>query len=141
MSKDFSYLRTWLQNGHRPVLLECVPSRSSLSMTVYDRGERLFTVQGYGYDRIGTALAHFLAQQFYPELLAFARTAKRQFYSLEGFSGFYYRPSPDGHGGEGVSLDGACGFSSMQSVADAIGLSAQLSETKAGTLIIIQKKG
>lgn len=129
-----------------PIILECIRSRSSLSMTVYDRGERLFTVQGCGFDRIGSALDRFLMANFYPELLAFARMAKRHhnagaggFYSLDGFYGFYYHPSTDGHGGEGTDLDGACGFEAMQSVAQAINLKVTRSESKAGTLIVIER--
>lgn len=154
MSKEFSHLRHWLTGEDylkdcppRPVILECIPSRSGMSTTVYDRGERIFAVNGCGFDQIGTALATFLESQFQPELCKFAvqqfRDKKADFpnhsdwVTLKNFPGFGYHA----YGAELVHLDGATGFSSMQQVAEAIGLSVQLSETKGGTLIIIQKKG
>lgn len=130
MSKDFSFLRDWLNEPDpRPIILECVPSRSGLSMTVYDRGERIFTVQGCGFYRIGAALAEFLERLFQPELRELDEVTE-----LGTRAGFRAYASH-------VSLDGACGIESMIRVADAIGLTVHLSETKAGTLIIIQKKG
>lgn len=154
MSKDFSYLRHWITGeGYpadcpsRPVILECIPSRSGASMTVYDRGERIFTVNGCNFDRIGTTLDRFLMNCFYPELLAFARKAQRHynagsggFYLLKDFYGLYYRPSTDGHSREGVLLDGACGLESMSQVAGAIGLSVQVHEARASTLLLIQRR-
>lgn len=46
MSKDFYYLRRWITGeGYppgtplRPVILECIVSRSGVSMGIYDRGK------------------------------------------------------------------------------------------------------
>lgn len=127
MSNDFSHLRAWLTTTNRPVVLECIVSRSGLSMTVYDRGERLYSINGYGFDRIGTALGEFLEVCFQPELSRWMGSASSHSLGARAWERRIY-------------LDGACGIESMIKVADAIGLSAQLSETKAGTLIIIQPR-
>ena len=135
MSKDFLYLRRWLTGeGYsadcpsRPVILECIPSRSGMSMSVYDRGERIFTVNGCGFDRIGTALGEFLEACFQPELIAAPWHPAR-------------RPKfhPEHKAPVHVYLDGATGFESMAEIAQAIGLKVYRSESKAGTLIIIEK--
>lgn len=132
----YFYLRHWLTGGsfdperfRRPVILECIPSRSSMSMGVYDRGERIFTVNGCGFDRIGAALGEFLEACFQPELdSAWCSALVRH---------GAHRAASDPF----VHLDGASGFESMAQIADAIGLKVCRTESKAGTLIIIQKKG
>lgn len=162
MSKDFSHLRVWLTGegyGAEPgmVILECVPSRSGMSMTVYDRGERLYSINGYGFDRIGTALGIFLESQFQPELFNLSKRILRResqerkltvpvnviLETRDQFSGLHFPSEIDANWNPDytVSLDGACGFESMIEVADAIGLKVHQSESKAGALIIIQKKG
>lgn len=130
----FLYLRHWLTGeGYspdwppRPVVLECIPSRSGVSMTVYDRGERIFTVNGGGFDRIGTALGDFLEACFQPELRELDYAIELG--SLPGFRAYASH----------VSIDGGTGFESMAALAQSIGLSVTRSESKAGTLIIIQK--
>lgn len=141
MSKDFAFLKTWLDHPNpRPVVLECIPSRSGLSMAVYDRGERIFTVNGYGFDRLGCALAEFLERCFTPELAKLG---------AGGFSGTHHNAgasftaldmaAPWEPANIRVSLNGCCGFSSMSEIAKAIGLKVHQSESKAGTLIIIEK--
>lgn len=130
MSKDFSYLRNWITGeGYpkdcpsRPVILECIPSRSGMSMTVYDRGERLYTINGCnGTDRPGRALAKFLEACFQPEL------AEHQ--SIIPARNFC---------GDSLYLDGERGVEALSQVASIIGLKVHQSESKAGTLIIIEK--
>lgn len=136
MSKDFSHLRVWLTGeGYpkdcpsRPVILECIPSRSGLSMGVYDRGERIFIVPsavcGGG---LGLALSRFLCAQFQPELMAWIGTASKCVnagHQWEGRFVFEY------------GLD----FENVVAVAEAIHLKVTRSESKAGTLIVISKKG
>lgn len=152
MSNDFSHLRHWLTGeGYgpnyipRPVILECIPSRSGMSMGVHDRGERIFTVNGCGFDRIGTALATFLESHFQPELGNVARKLRpipndpettphwMKWSRSKEFFGFEWDRS------FAVHLEGATGFESMQSVAEALNLKVTRSESKAGTLIIIEK--
>lgn len=137
MSNDFLYLRHWITGeGYgpdcpaRPVILECIRSRSGMSMGVYDRGERIFTVNGCGFDRIGTALGDFLETCFQPELFAAPSHPARK-----------VKFHPQHIAPVRVSLEGATGVNSIIEVANAIGLSVSLSESKAGTLIIISKKG
>ena len=135
MSKDFSHLRAWItgegypkDSPSRPVILECVPSRSGASMTVYDRGERIFTVNGCGFDRIGAALGEFLERLFQPELIAMSSHPAR----FATFRKGQVEPSR-------IHLEGACGFEAMRSIAEAIALKVTRSESKAGTLIVIEK--
>lgn len=143
MSKDFSYLRHWITGeGYpkdcppRPVILECIPSRSGMSMAVYDRGERIFTVNGCGFDRIGTALGMFLEAQFQPELkLAFPKGEPYGCTSAFDTSIPGCFVNADGS----MWIDGGYGFSSMQGVAEAINLKVTRSESKAGTLLVIEK--
>lgn len=160
--KDFSHLRHWITGeGYPkdcpspPVILECVPSRSGLSMTVYDRGERIFMVQGCGFDRIGAALGEFLERLFQPELFDLSRRILRResqerklivpvnviLEERNQFTGLHFPSEVDASWEPDyiVSLDGATGFESMQSIASAINLKVTRSESKAGTLIIIEK--
>lgn len=135
MSKDFSYLRHWItgegygpDTPSRPVILECIPSRSGMSMAVYDRGERIFTVPspacGGGVHK---ALDRFLEACFVSELSAIHPTwppsSKERGYDLYG---------------RGPKV-GSEDFESAAKVAEAIHLKVTRSESKAGTLIIIQK--
>lgn len=132
MSKNFLYLRQWLTGETyspacppRPVILECIPSRSGLSMSVYDREELLYRINGTnGTDRYGRALARFLETAFESELSeAQNRIPARAFC------------------GDSLYLDGERGVPVMAQVAEAIGLSVQVHETRSSTLLIIQKKG
>jgi hypothetical protein len=147
MSKDFTFLRHWItgEGYHastepRPAILECIPSRSCMSMTVYDRGERIYTINGYGFDRLGCALAEFLEACFMLELkqLCLMADAPKEPGSdweyTPGFSGLRYHRFK-----RLVQLEGATGFESMREIANAIGLKVRQSQSKAGTLIIIEK--
>lgn len=118
MSNDFSYLRHWL------------------SMGVYDRGKRIFTVNGCGFDRIGTALGIFLETQFQPEMVS------EMMKGPLGYGCHFRTPSKGKSLADepaSVSLDGACGISSMTVIAEAIGLKVQTHETRTSTLLIIEK--
>lgn len=147
MSKDFSHLRHWITGeGYapncpsRPVILECIPSRSGMSMTVYDRGERLYAINGYGFDRLGCALAEFLCSQFTTELKELAAQGYESTHHVAG-SAFQSvnMAEPWAEPDWRVTLEGACGFEAMRSIAEAIHLKVTRSESKAGTLIIIEK--
>ena len=164
MLKDFTYLRSWItgEGYHpsfqpRPVILECIRSRSGMSMTVYDRGERLFTINGCGFDRLGCALAEFLEACFMPELEAWAEPhiatiAERKktegikatcsWEQIPGFYGTRFNTAGQklGFVNGRVALEGSAGFESMVQVANAIGLKVHQSESKAGTLLIIERK-
>jgi len=106
-----------------------------MSMTVYDRGERLYSIGGYGFDRLGCALSGFLEACFQPELLSLdSKIHSGEAPKPCGFLGASLRSDK-----ESVELDGACGSEAMIRVADAIGLKVHQSESKAGTLIIIEK--
>lgn len=147
---DFTYLKTWLSHGHRPVILECVPSRSGLSLSVYDREKLLYRVNGCGFDRYGCALAEFLETLYKDELetIAFAGTLhvpatisnlgdpSRMWEYMPGFCGMRRNRAT-----RKVSLEGMTGIESMREVAEALGLSVQIHETRSSTLLIIQKKG
>lgn len=138
MSADYAYLRHWLtREGYGKdtdpgiVILECVPSRSGMSMTVYDRGEALFRVNGCGFDRGGTALGTVLETLFRPELMAWGRPQ-----SSEALARQAVRISRKGD----YILTGEAGQESMRGIAEAIGLNVHFSESKAGTLIVLTAK-
>lgn len=128
---DFTYLKNWLEGPNpRPVVLECQVSRSGLSMSVYDREKLLYRINGCGFDRLGCALAEFLEALYQPELV-----------SLRDFDDeMQLKPLPGFHRGPGrIHLEGARGFESMSAIAEAIGLTVQVHETRSSTLLIIQK--
>ena len=152
MAKNYSFLRTWLTGeGYpagsllRPVILECRGSKSCLSMSVFDRGELLFRVKGYG-DRNGTALARFLEELFQPELNALAKVQTEWAPHLPAdLSGNRYParfPGWEWNARTGrSSLEGATGFASIADIAYEIGLSAEGYRLKDSTIIFITKKG
>lgn len=155
--KDFTYLRHWLTGeGYgqgfepRPVILECIPSRSGMSLQVYDRGERLFSINGCGFDRLGSALAEFLERLFQAELEALAlsrldiNTRPEKPFGWMDIPGFYgtrfnFHGQKLGFGNGLVALEGSAGFEPMAQIAESIGLRVHRSESKSGTLIIIEK--
>lgn len=134
----FDYLRNWIDTGSA-VNLECIASRSGMSMAVYCRDERIFTVQGCGFDRIGTAIGYFLEPLFQPELQATMEADPAREYACKGWFGCKLYGAcirPDGS----ISLDGGCGERSMQAIAEAIGLKVETSSLRNSTLITIEKK-
>ena len=125
MSKDFSHLREWLvreRSNAEPgmVVLECVPSRSGMSMSVYDRGELLFNIKGTL--ELGECLARFLEEAFEPEL-----SQNQNEIPARAFCG------------DSLYLDGGKGLPLMMQVAQALHLKVTRSESKAGTLLIIER--
>lgn len=126
---DFSFLKNWLDDGRRPVVLECQVSRSGMSMSVYDREKLLYRVPspacGGGIQK---ALEVFLASLFQPDLMTLIGAATRLV--------------PVGHQWEGrFVFERYCDLDATLWAADAIGLTVQVHETRSATLLIIQKKG
>lgn len=98
---------------------------------------RRYKCMGGGYDMIGTVFGDFLESEYQDQLRALvAPLPKVQYGSTSwlqiaedinpSFYGLTIRP--DGH----VSLDGACGFSSMRRIAEALGLSVEYELNKKG---------
>lgn len=99
-------------------------------------GERVSQCNGGGYDMQGTVLGEWLQNAFQHTLLKFMNdnginekppcntysTDKGEIrrYELNGFYGMWLRVNPNG--GAQVILDGGCGFSSMEKIAKAIGI-------------------
>lgn len=129
MSKDFSYLKTWLDNARRPVVLECVPSRSGLSLSVYDREALMFRVPaaacgGGNY----TALDRFMEACFTRELASINTNWPPEFRE-RGYDIY----------GRGPKV-GSPDMDSAIKIAEAIGLTVQVHETRSSTLLIIQRR-
>lgn len=136
---DFTFLRHWIMGSPgqdasrhepRPVILECIPSRSGMSLTVYDRDNAIFRVPGAAFGGgLNAALDHFLESCFVPELstinTAWPEWARERGYDLYG---------------RGPKVGSDCIETSIK-IADAIGLSVQVHETRTSTLLIITKKG
>ena len=134
----FNYLRNWIDTGST-VHLECIASRSGMSMSVYCRDERIFTVQGCGFDRIGTAIGYFLEPLFQAELKATMEADPARPYAAKGYFGCKLYGAilcPDGS----IRLEGGCGERSMQAIAEAIGLEVTTETMRNSTLISISKK-
>lgn len=88
-----------------------------------------YRCMGGGYDMVGTVFAEWLQEQYQDELQAI----KDQAFYFDGWErneqGLYgMRRREDGT----VSLDGACGVSSMERIAKAIGLSVRGEYTRRG---------
>ena len=133
----FSYLRDWLDNGYS-VNLECQSSRSGMSMSVYCRDERVFTVQGCGFDRIGTAIGYFLEPLFQAELRATMEADPDRPYAAKDYFGCKLYGATLCRDGS-ISLEGGCGVSSMQAIAKAIGLEVTTENLRNSTLVTISK--
>lgn len=134
----FDYLRNWIDTGSA-VNLECIASRSGMSMAVHCRDERLFTVQGCGFDRIGTAIGDFLEPLFQAELKATMEADPAREYACKGWFGCKLYGATFGPDGS-ISLEGGCGVHSMQAIAEAIGLEVTTDSLRNSTLISISKK-
>lgn len=102
-----------------------------------------FRTCGGGYDMIGTVFAQWLSANFQPELCALIESRNSELidagYSVKGYQklpglyGLTVRPGKIKPGS--IQLDGACGFSSMQAIAEAIGLEVTRSGNKRGQTI------
>ena len=133
----FSYLRNWIDTG-TTVHLECTSSRSGMSMAVYCRDTRIFTVQGCGFDRIGTAIGDFLEPLYQVELQATMERDTERKYASEGYQGcklYGAHFCPDGH----VALNGGCGVDCMKRIAKAIGLEVTTECLRNATLISLSR--
>lgn len=114
--------------------------------SLYAAGVKVASCNGGGYDMQGTALAEYLAEQFQPQLLAI----KDQAYTVwkrasdkpedgydsknneDGLYGMSLEKRPEG---DKVELDGACGQTSIERIAEAAGIeltSAQTDKDKWG---------
>jgi hypothetical protein len=104
------------------------------------RGERIFAVNGCGFDRIGAALGVYLEGLYSEELgRTLACDTHRPLagggsHAARGFHGAYV--CADGT----VILDGACGLDAMCAIADAIGLSVERDSTRTSTLLVITQR-
>lgn len=106
-------------------------------VSLFERGKKVASCNGGGYDMRGTVFGDWLFQNYQERLLALARkpgamdtwdwdgssylkkqTEKRAKY----YGGSFYRKPKDPKASPYVSLDGACGFTSMTLIAEAIGL-------------------
>ena len=158
---DYSHLRNWLTGeGYpvgfhdRPVILECRPSKSGMTMGIFDRDKKIFTVRGPGFSRIGTALGEYLETLFQQALWALAQregaappAKPEEAFNWRDIPGFYgtrvnfsgakhprFRNGP-------VALEGSAGIESMRAIADAIGIHVWVHELRNSTAIVLRKKG
>ena len=121
---DFSYLKNWIDyECPRPIILECERSKSGMSMAVWDRDRKIFTVGGYGDDRVGVAIARVLEHCWQAEL------------DGSNVSQLYGARRVDGR----VSLEGAAGSESMAEIGRAIGLNIRTFDSHHGTIIHITR--
>lgn len=92
-----------------------------------------YRCHGGGYDMTGTVVADWLCDRYRERLVVLARTRAHTFYDAQGMNprhenkrdelyGLVYY-SEGTAGGERASMDGACGLSSVERVAAAIGVS------------------
>jgi len=91
--------------------------------SLYVDGMKVESVDGGGYDMKGSVLARFIVSAFQPELMKIKRKAsstwngKNYKHHKHGFYGMTYNSKE-----KRVRLDGACGFSCIEKVIEAIGL-------------------
>lgn len=123
--KDISYLKDWINYPiPRPIILECEHSRSGMSLAVYDREQKILTIGGCGFDRIGCAIARVLETVWGEELNA------------SNVDGMYGAKRYNGK----INLEGMTGYSCMQAIGAEIGLQIGVYDSHHGTIICITKK-
>ena len=123
----YLYLKDWINHPDpRPIILECVSSRSGMSMSVYDRDRKVFSIGGSRFDRIGCAIAEFLENVYRAELDA-NQTAITGKYGAKLLQ--------NGH----VILEGMSGESSMRDIGKAIGLKIRVYDAHSSTMIHITR--
>ncbi len=121
---DFSYLKNWIDFPvPRPIILECERSKSGMSMSVYDREKKIFTLGGCGFDRIGCAIARVLETCWQAELDGVDDT------------GLYGARRYNGH----VHLEGATGYECMAQIGRLIGLNIRVFDSRHGSIIHITR--
>lgn len=104
---------------------------------------RRFSCMGGGYDMVGTVFADWLEDRYQDRLLKIKH--RIACHILEGgkraqtdsglYGGTYFTAGEHSCGNEYVSLDGACGFRSIETIAAAIGVSATRNSNARGKLI------
>ena len=93
-----------------------------------------YRCMGGGYDMTGTVFAHWLADVYQSELLELVKTIPRidAGYQVKGYLKsekiYGLNVTPKGN----VTLDGACGLSSMIAVCDALGLDVERTWNRKG---------
>lgn len=102
-------------------------------VTLYVDGDKVASCNGGGYDMEGTVFAEWLQNAFQKELMNIANEANTKYLITKddkhnrlsdngtyyGMSYYSYEDKPKKNK---VILDGACGMSSMERIAEAIGL-------------------
>jgi len=107
----------WGKSGMRPV-------------RIYDKrnDKTQFGAGGYGYDKKGTAFARLIAHYFGNEL---KRLDSSKFYGLNHYNGKARKYQRRASKHTSTSIDGACGFSSMERILNKIGFGLEfITETK-----------
>lgn len=122
--KDFTYLKNWIDYGcPRPIILECERSKSGMSMSVYDREKKIFSIGGCGFDRLGCAIARVLEHCWQAELDA------------SDADGMYGARRYNGH----LQLEGMTGWQCMTEIGAKIGLKIAVYDSRHGSIIHITR--
>jgi hypothetical protein len=120
-NRIFPLLRFQLDVGYA-LHLQCVASRSGMSMSVYHEVERVMTVRGCGIDRLSVTIGRILEECYQPELQ-----------HDKDFRGF---PVVNGR----VVVDGNLGRQQMRLVAAALGLTLDFSLLRDNAVLITLRK-
>ena len=107
----------WGKSGMRPV-------------RIYDKrnDKTEFGAGGYGYDKQGTAFGRLIAHYFGNEL---KRLDSSEFYGVRHYNNKTRKSQRRASKHTITSIDGACGFSSMERILNKIGFSLEfITETK-----------
>jgi len=100
------------------------------AVRIYDkRNDRTeFGASGYGYDKKGTAFGRLIAHYFGNEL---KRLDSSKFYGLTHYNNKTRKSQKRASKHTNTSIDGACGFSSMERILNKIGFGLEfITETK-----------
>ena len=130
--RNIEKLRSWFPSGPEGLTAEFIYTTSRGAdtygyniCTLYVRGLKVASTCGGGYDMSGAALGEFIERYWQAELLGIkARAAsvwdgtRRE--SMPDRPGALYGMTYHAHKDK-ISLDGACGFSSMEAVLKALG--------------------
>jgi len=105
-------------------------------VSLYVDGSKETSCNGGGYDMQGTALGDYIAREYQTRLLAIKEQAHRAYY-YDADKNFITEHNDGGLYGmqydkdkKRVSLDGACGFRSIEIIAEKIGLHLTYLRTK-----------
>jgi hypothetical protein len=100
------------------------------AVRIYDKrnDKTQFGAGGYGYDKQGTALGRLMAHYFGNEL---KRLNSSKFYGLSHYNTQRNKYQKTASKHTRTSIDGACGFSSMERILNKIGFALEfITETK-----------